>query len=294
MSRINLRLIEYFHLTAEHLNMTKAAQELYITQSALSQSIKSLETMLGCRLFHRGRKLSLTPEGKSLHSYTRHIYNIMQDMNEEMIDLKTGEFGTVRIGGIESFLAYMLPELLIDFGSDYSKIRFKLFKDRSAVVSSAVCSGDIHFGFVSTRPVQGGLIVRKLYEIPVVLVSSLKYKGMKLPQILAELPLLLMNPGQFERLSRKTSALSSCSDVRVYYPIECVAVIRGLVSSGVGVGLLPSYSGGNDLYEIRAVPELSMPVYLIHKKNVFNRAARQFLSFLEKIPVIPESQNIEK
>ncbi|MDI9216030.1 LysR family transcriptional regulator, partial [Clostridium tertium] len=74
---MNFRKLKIFYETARHLNMTKVAREMYISQPSISQSINELEAELGVKLFDRiGKKLFLTHEGEVFLNYTRRMLNL--------------------------------------------------------------------------------------------------------------------------------------------------------------------------------------------------------------------------
>ena len=77
---MNFRKLKIFYETAQHLNMTKVAKEMYISQPSISQSINELESELGVKLFDRiGKKLYLTHEGEVFLNYTRRILNLYDE-----------------------------------------------------------------------------------------------------------------------------------------------------------------------------------------------------------------------
>ena len=74
---MNFRKLKIFYETAQYLNMTKVAKEMYISQPSISQSINELESELDVKLFDRiGKKLYLTHEGETFFNYTRRILNL--------------------------------------------------------------------------------------------------------------------------------------------------------------------------------------------------------------------------
>ncbi|MDR0491649.1 MAG: LysR family transcriptional regulator, partial [Oscillospiraceae bacterium] len=87
---INLELYRYFCEVAKVGNVTKAAETLFISQSAVSQAIIQLEDKLGCKLFNRNKRgVTLTSEGDVLYSYASNAISIIKNGQEKMSSMKS-------------------------------------------------------------------------------------------------------------------------------------------------------------------------------------------------------------
>ena len=96
---VNLELYKYFYVVAKNKNMTKASEELFISQPALSQSIKKLEEQLNCTLFFRNNKgMELTKEGEALFDYITGAMLQINNAENELLDFKELDKGEIRIG----------------------------------------------------------------------------------------------------------------------------------------------------------------------------------------------------
>jgi len=104
---MNSDQLEQFRTIAVHGNITKAADVLYLSQPALSKTLKNLETELGCKLFYRvGRKLNITKEGKRLLEYANTVISTLDIAKQEFLSLEKGR--KIRLYST----GYYLPELL--------------------------------------------------------------------------------------------------------------------------------------------------------------------------------------
>lgn len=82
---ISFELYKVFYYVATTLSFSEASRQLYISQSAVSQSVKSLEQKLGHALFHRStKKVALTPEGESLLRHVEPAVNLLYEMKEKI------------------------------------------------------------------------------------------------------------------------------------------------------------------------------------------------------------------
>lgn len=115
--------LKVFNTVAKRLNFTKAANELNITQPAVSKHIKEIEQQLNTRLFDRnGTKISLTFSGEILLKYTEKIFSIYRELDFEMNQLNQKHKGTLRIGASTTIAQYVLPPLLAEFHKQFKEI----------------------------------------------------------------------------------------------------------------------------------------------------------------------------
>ena len=121
---ISLDSYKTFYYVAKLSSITAAAEKLYISQPAVSQSVKQLEKLLGCSLFFRTKKgVTLTKEGEALYFHVARGYEqilLGERRLEEMLDFETGE---VRIGANDMTLQYYLLPFLEAFHNKYPKVR---------------------------------------------------------------------------------------------------------------------------------------------------------------------------
>lgn len=136
-----------FLAAAEHLNFTRAAKEMNISQPAVSKSIHALESQLGHTLFNRvGHGLTLTERAMSFHTYALQIKALYQEMNcaISMIDgLPSGE---LRVGASTTLSHYILPEILAAFHTAYPSIILKMFHGNSRKIEELLQENRIDLG----------------------------------------------------------------------------------------------------------------------------------------------------
>src|SRR4051812_23633421 len=111
MLDINFEHYKVFYFVAQTLSFSAAANELYVSQSAVSQSIKLLEEKLTCRLFSRHTKqVKLTPEGELLFKHIEQAFNFIKAGERSIIDIHSLKQGEVRIGATDTICKhYLLP-----------------------------------------------------------------------------------------------------------------------------------------------------------------------------------------
>lgn len=147
---INLELYKVFYHVVKAGSISKASQELYISQPAVSQAIKKLESRLGGQLFTRAPKgIVLTPEGEVLFKYIEQGYNMMMLAENKFLEAIKLDRGNIRIGASDMTLKYFLLPYLEEFHKKYPKVRIKVTNGPSPETIDYLKSGAIDFGVVS-------------------------------------------------------------------------------------------------------------------------------------------------
>lgn len=175
---VNLEYYKIFYYVAKLSGITAAAEELCISQPAVSQSIRQLENTLGSKLFIRIPKgVKLTPEGEVLYSYIKIGYEYMiqgERSFQKMLDLEQGE---IRIGASDMTLQYYLLPFLEKFHERYPRIKVTITNAPTPATLDSLYSGKIDFGIVST-PFDGKpeITAQKVREIEDIFIGGSKFK----------------------------------------------------------------------------------------------------------------------
>ena len=136
--------------TVELGSLTRAAETLGCTQSAVSHSIASLESELGFRLLRRARSgIKLTDEGRRLLPFVRALLAADEQLGQTAAEIRGLDQGTVRIGAFTSVAVHWLPPVLKEFQRDYPKVGFRLFNGDYHDVNEWLSDGSIDIGFIA-------------------------------------------------------------------------------------------------------------------------------------------------
>lgn len=147
---MNIGKYETLMAVVEYGSLTRAAQSLGCTQSAVSHSIESLEQELGFALLKRGRAgVRLTGEGERLIPAVRNLLNSAEQLAQTAASIRGLESGTVRIGSFTSVAVHWLPPVLKEFQKDYPRVAFKLLNGDYHDVEQWLMEGSIDIGFVN-------------------------------------------------------------------------------------------------------------------------------------------------
>ena len=192
--------LKVFDTVARRLNFTKAANELNITQPAVTKHVKEIENYLNTKLFDRnGTKIKLTKAGEILLQYTDQLFNVYRDMEFEIAQLKEHQKGNLRLGASTTIAQYVLPAILAEFHQRYPAIKVSLVIQNSETIEDLLSQNKIDLGLI-----EGQIKNRNFHYFPflkdeIVLVSRnlhalTKKNALKL-ELLETLPLVMREPG---------------------------------------------------------------------------------------------------
>ena len=147
---MDIREYSYILKIAECGSLTRAAEELYIAQSALSMYIRNLENRLGVKLYNKvGRKLIFTPEGQKYISYAKQITEIDRAAKREFQEIREGKTGSVRLGASLSRAPYILPGFLKTMKETHPGIEVKLSEGSSKELGKMLEMREIDLALIS-------------------------------------------------------------------------------------------------------------------------------------------------
>lgn len=202
---MNLELYRSFYYTARYGSISKASEELYITQPAVSRSIRLLEDTLGCTLFFRTPKgVKLTQEGEVLYSYISQAFNFITAAEKKISDIKDLSSGEIRIGVSDTLCKYYLVPYLKLFNTYYPGISIHVTCPPTPGIISLLKAGAIDFGIINLPYADGRLVFKNIMEIRDCFVTGERYrflanKVQPLKEI-AGYPLLLLEKRSNSRL----------------------------------------------------------------------------------------------
>lgn len=191
-----------FYETARFGSFSTAAKGLYISQSAISQSIHQLESELGVKLFVRTRKgVSLTDEGKILFSKVESAISAIEQGESQIEKIRHLESGVLKIAAGDTITTHFLLKYLEEFHSSYPGIRIEMGNSYSAGTVSLVKEGKADLAFVNMPLEDRELVIEPCLEINDVFVSGPDFaeKDSYSWEEVASLPLILLEKNSSSR-----------------------------------------------------------------------------------------------
>ncbi|NPT42770.1 LysR family transcriptional regulator [Paraburkholderia sp. 1N] len=164
-TRLSIRHIRSFVAVARHRSLTRAAESLFVTQSALSLTIQHLEDDLGVLLFDRStRRLDLTQAGEEFMPSAQRLLHDFDSSIRDMRALGNRERGKVGVAAVPSVMALLLPEVVAAYIEAFPDIDVYLREDNSEAVQQRIIEGDVDFGICSPWEPDAELIFEPLFE----------------------------------------------------------------------------------------------------------------------------------
>lgn len=198
---INYELYKVFYYVAKTLSFSEASKQLYISQSAVSQSIKSLETKLNQHLFVRStKKVKLTPEGEMLFKHIEPAVNLIIRGENQILDANTLNGGQLRIGASDTICRYYLVPYLKEFHAHFPNIHIKVTNQTSARCVDLLDNGQVDLIVTNVPNPRMNTVskVRQVKEFKDIFIAStqhfsyLKDKSLRLEELLAY-PILMLD-----------------------------------------------------------------------------------------------------
>ena len=140
---MNFTHLKYFLLVAEELNITRAAERLYISQQSLSNHISNMERELNVKLFTRSPKLSLTYAGDQLVQTATQILDLHRQYLTKVGDINRHYMGVLRVGVSHTCGLALLPEILPQFCREFPMVEFSLFEGNSNQLEDELSHGRV-------------------------------------------------------------------------------------------------------------------------------------------------------
>ena len=193
---VRLELYRVFLEVAKQGNISAAAQNLFISQSAVSQSVKQLEEQLQVRLFSRStRGVSLTSEGKLLLEYVSHALGLLQSGEEKIAASRQLLTGELIIGASDTVPKTYLLSRLEAFHKDYPDIRIRILNGTTSMVLDYLHAGQVDIAFASEAPDETVYSVRHCVDTHTIFVAApdyLEFDKVYTMEEIAALPLILL------------------------------------------------------------------------------------------------------
>lgn len=279
-------------------SFTKTAEQLGYSQSAVSQTIKTLEQEVGTILLDRKRDgIVLTADGMQFFPYLQSVYFAEEALSQKQREMKGLENTSIHIGTFTSVSRTILPLLMKRFKAQHPDIRFVLRQGDYTSIGRWVQEGSVDFGFVNTAAVSG-IALEVLYqdEMMAVLPPTHPLANQKCItlQELAQEPFILLDEGEYSLpiSAFQQQHLTPRIEYEVYDDYSILAMVRqGLGVSAIYRRVLEGFENGLALRPI--AERLERTVALAWQNwDTMSYAARHFIAFILEHREMP--QNTEK
>lgn len=289
---INYELYKVFYHVANTLSFSEASKQLFISQSAVSQSIKVLEKKLNQPLFIRSTKrVQLTPEGEILLKHIEPAMNLIKQGENQLLEANTLNGGQLRIGASDTICRYFLVPYLKEFHRKYPNVHIKVTNQTSIECAKLLALGQVDF-CITNYP-NSGLSntqnVRVIHEFHDIFVANEEYAQIRGKTTglkeLQHYPILM--------LDRKSTTSEFLHSMFQNYQLDLVPEIElssndlliDLARIGLGIAFVPDYcipKTEKDLFVVDLAEELpSRQMVVVYNENLpISQAAKEFMGML--------------
>jgi len=292
-----LRQLQYFVAVAEQGSVTRAAQNLSISQSSVTEAIKELEGDLGVVLFERHpRGLSITHNG---HQFLRHATKILatvSDARNSFAETRVNEGGTLNIGVTSLVAGYVLSDLLARYRRACPGVEVSAIEDNGSYLEHLLIGGELDVAVMvisnlrDRLALQAEILETSPYRLWLPMGHPLVSADIISVADIAREPLIMLTVDEIEE---NTGKLLSALGARphVAFRTRSVEAVRSLVATGAGVALLPDlvyrpWSLEGDRIESRDVSG-ALPVVQVgmvwRKGSSLPQSARDFVGIAEAL-----------
>ncbi|MCZ0755067.1 LysR family transcriptional regulator [Anoxybacillus sp. J5B_2022] len=298
---MELRQLKYFVEVAKREHVSEAAEMLHVAQSAISRQIANLEDELGVELFEReGRNVKLTPVGRYFLPHAETVLRAVDYAKQQIEEYLDPERGTIKIGFPTSLASHTMPMVISAFKDEHPNVKFHLRQGSYKFLIEAVKKREIDLAFLGPVPtedkeIKGEILFIESFAVLLPLHHRFaKRKSLTLNELRDE-PFVTFPEGYILH----KIVLDACRQAG-FSPIissegEDLDAIKGLVSAGIGITLLPE----NTFYDTMPrftvkipieMPEVKRNVGIIISNQhdlapsvkVFYEFVKQFFSVLER------------
>ncbi|MFP3557852.1 LysR substrate-binding domain-containing protein [Paraburkholderia sp. SIMBA_049] len=264
--RLSIRHIRSFVAVAKHRSLTRAAESLFVTQSALSLTIQHLEDDLGVLLFDRStRRLDLTRAGQEFLPSAERLLLDFDSSIRDMRALGKRERGKVGVAAVPSVMALLLPEAVATYIDAFPDIDIYLREDNSEAVQQRVSNGDVDFGICSPWEPDAELVFEPLFEDCFGVVFAPHHPlaasaGELSWEEVAEYRIIGFSPdlGMQHQLSRTAGLSQEVREPR--YRVSNTSTIETLLTRGLGVSVMSALAARRAPLDRLSLRLLSKPI----------------------------------
>ena len=287
---VDLELYRVFYTVAKHNHMTKASEELHISQPAISQSIKKLEDQLGGTLFLRSNKgMSLTSEGKMFYEYVKGEWELISNSENEFTSFKDLSKGEIKIGCSTTLTKLILINSLKEFHKDYPNININIINDLTSNLINDLKLGKLDFVIFNESNIkENNLNLEKIKELKQGFIYNPEFYDDKINSFedLNNVSLILQKEEANSRKLLDYVALQH--NVKLVPKMEVVSqeLITEFTNIGLGIGFSiidlakRNYKNLKELDINKKIPNIN--IYLATNKSIsLTFASKMFIKYLK-------------
>ncbi|HEV2007923.1 MAG TPA: LysR substrate-binding domain-containing protein [Burkholderiales bacterium] len=286
------RRLQVFYTVAKQLSFTKAAEQLFMTQPAVTFQVKQLEEHFDARLFDRSHsKIMLTPTGHMVLEYAERILGLSAEMDKRVSELTGAISGPLLLGASTTIAEFILPRVLGEFKARHPQVQTHMMVANSETIENHIADHTIDLGLIESPSRLPSLQTEVCCDDELVMICAPGHKLAALtsvmPQQLAGEPYISRESGsgtrQFADNYLRQSGMAP-EDLNIVMELGSPEAIKGVVETGIGVAIMSRATVAKELKlgslaAIPLAPRLIRTLSLVYPREKFR--SRLVLTFVE-------------
>ncbi len=267
--------LKVFQSVARNLSFTKASNEMFISQPAVTRHIKELEAEFEVKLFNRtGNKIALTEAGKILLSYSDQISALHNDLKFTLSQLNGKMEGTLRLGASTTIAQYIIPALLARFHEGFPEVDLTLINGNTDYIEHQLLTNEIDVGIVEGKPANSDLRYSSFLKDELLIFTSAR--NTVIPSVIQvdeflKLPLVLRERGSgtLEIIQNKLQEKDiELAKMNVIMYLGSTEAIKSYIKTGEGAGIVSRFAIQHEL-ESELFRVVEMPLLKFERQLYF-------------------------
>jgi DNA-binding transcriptional LysR family regulator len=240
------RRLQVFYTVARQLSFTKAAEQLFMTQPAVTFQVKQLEEQFNTRLFERTHgKITLTPTGQLVLEYAERILGLSEEMGKRVSELTGSVSGPLLLGASTTIAEFILPRVLGEFKARHPQVQTHMAVGNSETIENYVADHTIDLGLIESPSHLPSLHTEVCCDDELVMICAPDYKlagqAVVTPQQIAGEPYISRESGSGTRdfadnYFRQTGIAPE--DLNIVMELGSPEAVKGVVETGIGVAIM--------------------------------------------------------
>ena len=287
------RRLQVFHTVARQLSFTKAAEQLFMTQPAVTFQVKQLEEHFSTRLFERHHgKIALTPAGELVLDYAERILGLSAELDKRVSELTGAVSGPLLLGCSMTIAEFILPRVLGEFKARHPQVQAHMTVANSETIENRVADHTLDVGLIESPSHLPGLHTEVCCDDELVVICAPDYrfahsKSVTAAQIAGE-PYISRESGsgtrQFADNYFRESGVAP-EDLNIVMELGSPEAIKGVVETGIGIAIMSSATVVKELklgtlVAVPLAPRLIRTLSFVYPREKFrSRLLSTFVEF---------------
>ncbi|AGB41601.1 transcriptional regulator [Halobacteroides halobius DSM 5150] len=291
---MNLRQLKIFKKVCQTGTMSQAADQMYITQPAISQTISDLESKLEVKLFERlNQKLVLTYAGKILLEYSNKILLLVDEVENSIEGISNLKQGKLRIGASMTIGTYLLPNIINQFNNEYKSIEINLTIDNSSIIEELILDNQIDIGLVEGPTQSKDITTDSFFVDHLNLVCSPQHRwaNQKLitPTQFHNESFIMREEGSGTREVIEDILAKHKLSYKIKHVLNNIEAIKKAVSANIGISVLPKIAIQEEIdagelvtAKIKDINFIRKFSLIHHQDKYKSKLFKKFISYLKE------------